>query len=115
MNAVFVYGLLKPGQRLHHVIAPFARSLALGTVPGRLFDAGVPAARFGDGGRIEGFVIELDRADEALRVLDELEDEGTQYRRVRVRASTSDGEVEVYAYEYMRDTSGLPDVGWSWT
>jgi gamma-glutamylcyclotransferase (GGCT)/AIG2-like uncharacterized protein YtfP len=115
VNTVFVYGLLKPGQRLHHVIAPYVRSLSAASVTGRLFDAGVPAARFDDGGRIEGFVLELTRTDQALEVLDELEDEGTEYRRVTVRVSTSGGDVDAYAYEYMRDTSGLRDVGASWT
>ena len=115
MSRVFVYGLLKPGQRLHHVIAPFARAVTPATVSGRLYDADVPAARFGGDGRIEGFVVDLERTGEALDVLDDLEDEGTVYRRVTVRASTADGDVEAYAYEYMRDTSGLRDVGSSWT
>ncbi len=114
MTAVFVYGLLKPGQRLHHLIESFATRIEPATVEGRLFDAGVPAARFDTLGTIEGFVIRLARPDEALRLLDDVEDEGTLYRRVLVRARTGDGEVDAYAYEYLGDLTGRREAGSSW-
>lgn len=116
MNAIFVYGLLKPGQSLHHVVEPYVVAGEAATVRGRLYDAGVPAARFDEDGRIEGVVFRLDEArlDEALAVLDELEDEGTEYRRVVVRAECSRGPEQVWSYEYLPDVGGRPDVGPAW-
>ena len=125
MNALFVYGLLKPGFRLHHVAAPYVKHSAPAKVRGRLYDAGrgeagaaqgLPAARFGEDGDIEGVVLWLDvgRVDEALRVLDELEDEGVEYRRVVVDAVTDDERVPAYAYEYVLPVDGRRRVGASW-
>lgn len=115
MNTVFVYGLLKPDFSLHRVAAPFLERAIEATVSGRLYDGGVPAARFDQAGEIRGFVFWLHSTDEALRVLDELEDEGTHYRRVTVTATTPDGPVEAYAYEYLLPLDGCPDVGGLWT
>jgi gamma-glutamylcyclotransferase (GGCT)/AIG2-like uncharacterized protein YtfP len=117
VNRVFVYGLLKPGQRLHHVAAPFVMRTEEGRVRGRLYDAGVPAARFDEEGDIEGFVFWLDdaRLDEALRVLDDLEDEGTEYRRTTVAVRTGDRTVSAYAYEYLLPLAGASFVGPVWT
>jgi gamma-glutamylcyclotransferase (GGCT)/AIG2-like uncharacterized protein YtfP len=116
VNTVFVYGLLKPGLRLHHVAAPFVTHAVPARTSGRLYDAGVPAARFDEDGQIEGFVFFIDdvRLDEALRVLDELEDEGTDYRRVVVIATTEEGDVEAYAYEYLLDLDPGSFVGPTW-
>jgi gamma-glutamylcyclotransferase (GGCT)/AIG2-like uncharacterized protein YtfP len=81
-----------------------------------LYDAGVPAARFDEDGEIEGFVLWLDedRATEALRELDELEDEGTEYRRIRIEVTTDGGTTEAFAYEYIRPLDGRRDVGPVW-
>src|SRR5688572_30634713 len=117
MNTIFVYGLLKPGLRLFHVAEPFVERSASATVRGRLYDdAGLPAARFDVDGEIEGFVFWLDgaRMDSALRVLDELEDEGDVYRRIVVETRTDDGPVEAFAYEYLLPLEGRPDVGPCW-
>lgn len=116
MNAIFVYGLLKPGLRLHHVVEPYVTAAEPAEVDGRLYDAGVPAARFDEPGRISGFVFRLDpeRMAEALAVLDDLEDEGEIYRRVEVTASTASGKVRAQAYEYLLDLEGRPDVGGCW-
>jgi gamma-glutamylcyclotransferase (GGCT)/AIG2-like uncharacterized protein YtfP len=116
VNTIFVYGLLKPGLRLHHLVEPFVVRSAPGRVRGRLYDAGVPAARFDEDGEIEGFVFWLDgpRWDEALRILDDLEDEGTEYRRIVVPVTTDDGSVDAQAYEYLRPLDGCRDVGSSW-
>lgn len=115
-NAIFVYGLLKPGLSLHHVAAPFVERSAPAVVRGRLYDAGVPAARFDQDGTIEGFVFWLDetRLEEALRVLDELEDEGDEYRRVTVDARTDEGTVRAFSYEYLWALDGRAFVGSSW-
>ena len=97
MNRIFVYGLLKPGLRLHHVAEPFVTKATSATTKGRLYDAGVPAARFDEDGTIDGFVFELDEArlDEGLAVLDDLEDEGDEYRRIVITAQTPDGHFTV--------------------
>jgi gamma-glutamylcyclotransferase (GGCT)/AIG2-like uncharacterized protein YtfP len=115
VNAIFVYGLLKPGLRLHHVAAPFVTRSAPATARGRLYDAGVPAARFDEDGEIEGFVFWLDPLDDAMRVLDSLEDEGTDYRRIVIDVRTGDGTVSAFAYEYLLSLRECPVVGTSWT
>jgi gamma-glutamylcyclotransferase (GGCT)/AIG2-like uncharacterized protein YtfP len=116
VNTIFVYGLLKPGLRLHHVVEPFVTRSVEGRARGRLYDAGVPAARFDQDGEIEGFVFWLDetRLGEALRVLDDLEDEGVEYRRIVVAVTTDDGVVDAHGYEYLRPLDGRPDVGRTW-
>lgn len=116
MNAIFVYGLLKPGLRLHHVVAPYVVRSAAATTRGRLYDAGVPAARFDEDDEIEGFVLWLDphRLTEALRVLDDLEDEGEVYERRVVLARTPSGLIEAHAYHYIQSFDGLPAVGRAW-
>ena len=116
MNTVFVYGLLKPGFSLHHVAEPFLVSARPGRTRGRLYDADVPAARFDEDGEITGFVFNLEESllDEALRILDELEDEGDVYRRVVVEVSTDTGIVRAFAYEYLGSLEGRPDVGRAW-
>jgi gamma-glutamylcyclotransferase (GGCT)/AIG2-like uncharacterized protein YtfP len=116
VNAIFVYGLLKPGFSLYGVAEPFVISSAPAKTVGRLFDAGVPAARFDEEGTIEGFVFWLDpdRMDEALRVLDELEDEGEVYRRQEIDAHTNGEHVRVFGYHYLGAVDGLPEVGAVW-
>ena len=115
-NAVFVYGLLKPGFRLHHVIAPFVQRSAPGTTRGRLYAAAYPAARFDEDGEIEGVVLWLDRArlDEALRLLDDVEDEGEMYERIVIDASTGEGIVPAHAYQYLLEIDRTLDVGRTW-
>jgi gamma-glutamylcyclotransferase (GGCT)/AIG2-like uncharacterized protein YtfP len=116
IRTIFVYGLLKPGFSLHHVVDPFVVRSATGRTRGRLYDAGVPAARFDADGDIAGVVFWLDdgRLDEALRILDDLEDEGDEYRRVVVDVETSDGVVQAFAYEYLKPLDGSRDVGSAW-
>jgi gamma-glutamylcyclotransferase (GGCT)/AIG2-like uncharacterized protein YtfP len=116
MNAIFVYGLLKPGERLHYLVEPFVVRSVAATTRGRLYDAGVPAARFDEDGEIEGFVFWLDpdRLDQALRTLDDLEDEGEVYERVVLEATTADGIVEAYAYHYIQPLNGCREVGRTW-
>lgn len=116
MSAVFVYGLLKPGFSLHHVAEPYVVRSSAGSVRGRLYDAGVPAARFDEDGEIEGYVfwLERDRLAEALRVLDELEDEGDVYKRVTVAVRTERGIVGAQAYEYLGPLDRCRLVGRIW-
>ena len=116
MNTVFVYGLLKPGFRLHHIVAPFVARSAPATTRGRLYDAGVPAARFDEEGDIEGLVMWLrdEQLEDALRILDDLEDEGEMYRRVVIDAMTDEGPVRAHAYHYLPDVDPSRDVGRAW-
>lgn len=116
MNTMFVYGLLKPGLRLFHVAEPFVIDATPATVRGRLYNAGVPAARFDEDGTIEGFLFTIDaaRLDEALAVLDDLEDEGVEYRRIVLTAVTNEGEVEAFAYEYLKGVRPERFVGTTW-
>jgi gamma-glutamylcyclotransferase (GGCT)/AIG2-like uncharacterized protein YtfP len=116
VTGLFVYGLLKPGFRLHHLAAPFVLESAPARARGRLYDAGVPAARFDDDGEIEGFVLWLDpaRQEHALRVLDDVEDEGVEYRRIRIEVEHDGGRSEVYAYEYLPPLRAAPLVGPAW-
>lgn len=122
MNTVFVYGLLKPGQRLHHVAEPFVTRTSPARASGRLYDAGragsagLPAARFDEDGEVRGHVLWLDasRLDEALRVLDDIEDEGTEYRRVVVEVATADGALRAFAYEYLLPLDAARAAGRSW-
>lgn len=111
-STAFVYGLLKPGYRLHHVVASFVTDAHPASHRGRLYDAGVPAARFDADGTVEGYLLALDpvRIDQAVRILDDLEDEGERYRRVVL---TIEGQ-EAFAYEWMGPVHGLPEVGPSW-
>jgi gamma-glutamylcyclotransferase (GGCT)/AIG2-like uncharacterized protein YtfP len=116
VNRVFVYGLLKPGFSLHHVVEPVVRRSETATARGRLYDAGVPAARFDEDGEIAGYVFWLDpgRLRDALEMLDDLEDEGDRYRRIVVEATTAEGTVDAFAYEYLDPLEGRPDVGGAW-
>jgi gamma-glutamylcyclotransferase (GGCT)/AIG2-like uncharacterized protein YtfP len=76
----------------------------------------VPAARFDEDGEIDGFVLWLDegRVEQALGVLDELEDEGVDYRRVVVEVTTHTGAVQAHAYQYLLPLHGRPEVGRAW-
>ena len=116
MNTIFVYGLLKPGFSLHHLVAPYVQRSLPGSTRGRLYDAGVPAARFDEDGDIEGFVFWLDepRLEEALEMLDDIEDEGDMYERGTVEVATADGPVAAHAYHYLRDLTGCRFVGHEW-
>jgi gamma-glutamylcyclotransferase (GGCT)/AIG2-like uncharacterized protein YtfP len=116
MRTIFVYGLLKPGFSLHHIVEPFVVESSEGRVRGKLYDADVPAARFDEDGNIEGFVFQLDerRLNEALAILDELEDEGDVYRRIVVDVESNEGAVKAFAYEYLGSLKGLRDVGSTW-
>ena len=116
MNAIFVYGLLKPGYSLHHVVAPYVTDSTSAVARGRLYDAGVPAARFDEDGVIEGFVLWLDegRLDEALAVLDDVEDEGEVYSRITVDVASGVGAISAHGSHYLPSLEGRPMVGERW-
>ncbi len=115
-DAIFVYGLLKPGLSLHHLVEPYVVRSAPGVAHGRLYAAEYPAALFGDDGEVAGVVLWLDpsRLDEALRVLDEVEDEGVMYERRTIEVRTPDGAVSAHAYHWLLSVEGCADVGRCW-
>ncbi len=108
---LFVYGTLRPGQQRWAVLAPYASSWSEAEAEGRLWDTGrgYPAAVFGKGGRIRGFAVTLVTAvaDEALRLLDEIEAEGSLFRRRTVTTTAG----PAMAYEWMGSTAGLQALG----
>ena len=110
MNAVFVYGLLRPGYSLHHTVEPCVVRSAPGTARGNVYDAQYPGGRFDEDGEVDGVVLWLDdaRLDEALQILDEVEDEGEMYDRRVISVATADGPVDAFVYHYLLDVEGLP-------
>jgi gamma-glutamylcyclotransferase (GGCT)/AIG2-like uncharacterized protein YtfP len=116
VNALFVYGLLKPGLRMYPMIEPFVVRSAPGTASGRLYAAEYPAGHFDADGEIDGVVLWLDpsRSDEALRMLDDAEDEGVMYERRTIEVRTADGVVAAHAYHWLLGLDGCPEVGRNW-
>ncbi len=116
LNAVFVYGTLKPGDVRWPIIEPHVVSTRPAAVSGRLYDTGrgYPAAVFDRVGTIRGVVLELAPTDlaEVLELLDFVE--GTvsgRYQRVLV--TTWEG-APVWAYAFGESTDGLTDLDGHW-
>ena len=113
MERLFVYGTLKRGEPLHHLLEG-ARFLGEGRVKGyALYDLGdYPAARpAGPQEAVLGEVYEIE--PERLTVLDEVEDE---YRRLRVQVELEDGaSLSAWMYVYhtpLPETLRLPGGRW---
>lgn len=105
MNALFVYGTLRPGESRWPHLAPFVVDEGWpDTVGGQLFDTGrgYPAARFGAArtSAVTGhtFLLLDETVERALDVLDEIEGAVWDLFR-RVTVTTGRG-VEAFAYEY---------------
>ena len=112
---LFVYGTLMPGEPLWPALAPFAVAWEEVTAAGRIWDTGdgYPAVRFdAAGGAVPGVLVALDpgRLAAAIGVLDEIEGEGTLYRRVEV--ATTGG--PAWAYEWLGPTTGLVPLPHGW-
>ena len=105
---LFVYGTLRPGQQRWPFLAPFVIGEGHDdSTSGALYDTGnsYPAARFDRPGTIHGRVypLNLDRLDEALTLLDEVEGAVVDlFRRVAITTSTG---LEAWAYEYCGETA----------
>ena len=114
---LFVYGTLRPGQERWPFLAPFVTDDGYDDAAvGALYDTGngYPAARFDHAGTIHGRVypLHLDRLDEALQLLDEVE--GAVVDRFhRVAITTSSG-VAAWAYEYCGEPAyvAIPSGNW---
>lgn len=103
ITRLFVYGTLRPGQQRWPFLAPFVTDEGHDeSVDGVLYDTGngYPAARFDHTGTIHGriYPLDLDRLDEALRLLDEVEGAVVDLFH-RVAITTSSG-LDAWAYEY---------------
>jgi gamma-glutamylcyclotransferase (GGCT)/AIG2-like uncharacterized protein YtfP len=114
---LFVYGTLRPGQLRWPFLEPFVADEGQdAAVAGALYNTGndYPAARFDRSGMIHGRVypMRLDRLDEALELLDEVEGAVIDlFRRVAITTSTG---VEAWAYEYSGETTfpAIPSGNW---
>jgi len=117
ISHLFVYGTLRPGQQRWPFLAPFVVDEGHDTsVVGMLYDTGhgYPAAKFDRDGIIRGRVYSLrvDRLDECLELLDEVEGAVQDlFRRVAITTSTG---VEAWAYEYCDDAKfrQIPTGDW---
>ncbi|MDP9389717.1 MAG: gamma-glutamylcyclotransferase [Actinomycetota bacterium] len=113
--AIFVYGTLMPGERRWPLLLPYAGSWSEATAPGRLWDTGngYPAATFDDeASEVRGVLVVLTPgvAEEAIRVLDEIEAEGTLYRRRLVITSRG----SALTYEWLGPTEALALLPGAW-
>jgi gamma-glutamylcyclotransferase (GGCT)/AIG2-like uncharacterized protein YtfP len=104
-----------PGERLWPALAPFAVSWEETSAAGTTWDTGCgyPCVCFDPAaGTVPGVLVTLDpaRLETALELLDEIEEEGSLYRRVRV--STSGG--PAWAYEWLGPTAGLTLLADGW-
>ncbi|MEY2524548.1 MAG: hypothetical protein QOJ66_3113 [Ilumatobacteraceae bacterium] len=114
---LFVYGTLRPGQQRWPFLEPFVTDEGhYESVVGTLYDTGhgYPAAKFDRSGTIFGRVypLNLDRLDEGLKLLDEVEGAVIDlYRRVAITTSTG---LEAWAYEYCGETAFtvIPSGNW---
>ena len=116
LRLIFVYGSLKRGYALHHLLEGQAfRGLARTCPLYRIFDLGsYPGlVDWPEGLAVHGEVYEVDA--ECLKRLDEAEgvDEGLYARRVIKLQSPFDG-VEASAWFWLDRVAGLRDCGTSW-
>jgi gamma-glutamylcyclotransferase (GGCT)/AIG2-like uncharacterized protein YtfP len=117
-HLLFVYGTLLPGEERWPILEQFVVGAgAPDWVAGTLYDTGegYPAASFEAGSsRVLGQVFRLDaaRLDEALDVLDEVEDAVLGlYRRVRVVTGAGS---TVWTYQYGTGLQLTPIDGGDW-
>lgn len=111
-SALFVYGLLQPGQPSWPLVAPHAvgpsrRLVAVGTV----YDTGrgYPALRPGPGSGAPGWVVPLGDPATLLPVLDDYE--GPDYRRIRLRLPD---DTVSWAYAWAAPPHGLSPLPSGW-
>ena len=121
MTLVFVYGSLKRGYRLHHLLQDQKFLGPASTITRyRLFDAGeypglveVSTDNIGQGVSVRGELYRVD--DECLRRLDEAEgvDEGLYYRRP-ICLNHLDAQNLAEAWFFAGSVADLADCGQEW-
>jgi gamma-glutamylcyclotransferase (GGCT)/AIG2-like uncharacterized protein YtfP len=112
-SAIFVYGLLQPGQVSWRLVAPHrAGEPRPASVDGVVYDTGLgyPALRRGTEGRAPGWLVPVRNPAALLPTLDAYE--GSQYRRERL--VTSDGTL-CWSYVWTAPFDGFRPLpaGWS--
>ncbi|WP_243090676.1 gamma-glutamylcyclotransferase family protein [Thermus neutrinimicus] len=121
MERVFVYGTLKRGERNYPLVESRVVKVLPGYVEGfQLFHLAEGPSRpypypgmVPGEGRVYGEVLFV--PEEVLALLDELEEEGVEYRRVRVLVETGEGPLPAWTYVYQGDLEGavwLPQGEW---
>jgi gamma-glutamylcyclotransferase (GGCT)/AIG2-like uncharacterized protein YtfP len=112
---VFVYGTLMPHGLYWPRISDWILYWEDAEVRGQVFDTGLgyPAAVFRGEAVVTGVLLHFrpDVLDRALDVIDEIEDEGHEYRRIEV---TTAGGQRAVAYEWMHGTEGMVGVEGVW-
>lgn len=100
---VFVYGTLKRGHRNHHLLKDSKFECQAEIKGFELYDLGPYPAVIESGDledRVKGEIFEIDES--ALARLDELEEEGTLYKRIKTKAFSGTFESEVFVYVYLQ-------------
>lgn len=96
--SMFVYGLLRPGLSLYHVLEPYVLDVAENAhVRGfRMYAGSYPIAiRGGLSDIIWGALLEVKNDEALIREIDGIE---SGYNRERVKVETPEGEREVWMY-----------------
>ena len=110
---IFVYGTLKKGYRNHFYLE---NALYEGTAVLKdyeMFDLGTyPGIRTHQGSMVEGELYIVD--EEMKKHIDELEEEGSLYRCVKVEVLKNNQKVEAYVYEYLLPFEGEVLTRTSW-
>lgn len=118
---LFVYGTLQPGEQRWSRIADLVQDVGSAQASGTIVATphGWPAATFDGEGTIHGYLLRVrdDARRELLERCDQVEAEGTLFRRVLVTVEGPDGPVDAFAYEWAGpdDPPGgtVPDGRWS--
>jgi gamma-glutamylcyclotransferase (GGCT)/AIG2-like uncharacterized protein YtfP len=110
---LFVYGTLMPGRLRWPILERFVIASRDARVPGTIYDSGEgwPVAVFAARDDVvPGVLVDLDPStlDEALPILDDVEDTATDKLR-RIVVTTTDGDA-AWAYHHPTTVAGLPRI-----
>lgn len=112
-HAVFVYGTLMRGQRAHHMLSGARYAGRFSLQDYAMYHLGrYPGIVACPGERVWGELYYVSPA--MLEQMDEYEEEGSLYRRVRVQLQGENGSCPAQAYVYNRDVSGFPKLQGFW-
>lgn len=97
---VFVYGTLRNGESNYNLIRDYVQTTKPAWVRGWLFDLGLYPAMIEGKGWVKGELIQLKDREQALKILDELEDyygpgnPANLYERIQLEVWTDEGQKE---------------------